>query len=887
VDARLLLLAPALCGCADLAEFVTGSCGNQILEQGEDCDTFPDPKYGSGARCGEVAGSCRYICSRGATCPPGWSCGGDGVCRHPSGCFDYQGQRFSVPKFDQAELADFNGDRRDDLLLRRDGEITLMLSDARGTLGVTQALGVPEFRGRLDVADVDLDGRADVIIPAQAPLGDQLTAAALILKGTTSALSPTAHLGRDGNGELMLLPARDPRQARSPLVFRHDPRSDEPTLAAGPWPSQCPDPGSTFEELALQLPEPDSVLTPAGAEGQLEQVDGSTIALVALTRRSSLVVAEEQTDCTLACCFDRLLHRQSIDLPAGTEIAGGGISFGDADADGVTDLLIAVSDSAGGSRQIAIARGDRAQLFGQPEIEPRLSGLAAEIGARCPENVPAILGTIELPALGPQLGLITPAGIYRTADATALAAPADRLAWTAAAVGDFDGDDALDVVVVEASRESCRLPISLRLLLGDGAGGFITTLIQGARASLLASGDFDGDRVTDLAIVGSEAEAELVVLYGGRGRPLNERSLIGRIDRIDGLATTRQPRTTPSAPQRIQDLSIGSPLRTLPGSPSRTIFAPLLLIGGATASLAEDEPLAVISGLPRRAPYAPDPLQSVLETETIVFGRETRWSVINDGRTVARADLRARLPSSAKDFDFACSRIAALVGDAGNAVAAIDKASFQDPLIATTRTFDSCGWLPRNRRPTLLIDWSDGVKSVEVGHRCSTSRGLLAGDLDASGAPDLVTALGSLSADADCAGQSVVVVWDPSRAPATESSELRIVQAGDGHELQAIALLNVDAEPAPELAYFDGRSGVAILDVGPGRTLLRPPAGSRIRPLAVPSLRDREPLSMLAGDVDGDGLPDLLQLRGTLASLHLAIAHDAIGPGGCLTPSEP
>lgn len=164
------LVVFVLVGCSDLPELPADSCGNGVIDPGEECDTFGR----DGARCRGAAESnaCRLDCSKGGACPSGWACSKrDGLCREPAGSF----AATPITQFEvsaaRVQVADFDGDGQSDLLsssapdyLGRSTLRALFFDDvARGPV---KALSLASDAISTQIADVDGDGRSDVLFSA-------------------------------------------------------------------------------------------------------------------------------------------------------------------------------------------------------------------------------------------------------------------------------------------------------------------------------------------------------------------------------------------------------------------------------------------------------------------------------------------------------------------------------------------------------------------------------------------------------------------------------------------------------------------------------------------------------------------------------------------------
>src|SRR5262249_29740270 len=115
-----VLILGASPACADFAPLASNTCGNAVVDASEDCDTFASEP---GTQCGDPASTnaCRFVCGDtggGApTCPRGWGCGRDGVCRRPSGQFAPLGDIVPFASPHTLRSGDFDADGVPDVLL--------------------------------------------------------------------------------------------------------------------------------------------------------------------------------------------------------------------------------------------------------------------------------------------------------------------------------------------------------------------------------------------------------------------------------------------------------------------------------------------------------------------------------------------------------------------------------------------------------------------------------------------------------------------------------------------------------------------------------------------------------------------------------------------------
>jgi hypothetical protein len=80
------------------------------------------------------------------------------------------------------------------------------------------------------------------------------------------------------------------------------------------------------------------------------------------------------------------------------------------------------------------------------------------------------------------------------------------------AVGDFNGDKILDLAVAKVSGRNAAV------LIGDGTGGFTESLIAGIGGDAITTGDFNGDNRLDVAVANSSNNNVQVAFGDGTGR---------------------------------------------------------------------------------------------------------------------------------------------------------------------------------------------------------------------------------------------------------------------------------------------------------------------------------------------------------------------------------
>lgn len=165
----LLTWLVVLSGCKSLPHIEANTCGNAVLEEGEDCDTFP--KEGRACRQPADGDGCHLDCGPDrdgspGTCPAGYGCTGDGACKRVRG--DYQAVAdYPVGAVETLASGDFDGDGRVDILSHEPHETTLRSRlqlhyfDAEARLDESRSF--PKSVATPLLADLDGDDRADLL----------------------------------------------------------------------------------------------------------------------------------------------------------------------------------------------------------------------------------------------------------------------------------------------------------------------------------------------------------------------------------------------------------------------------------------------------------------------------------------------------------------------------------------------------------------------------------------------------------------------------------------------------------------------------------------------------------------------------------------------------
>ena len=580
---HVIPIACAAWSCDSLPDLRPNQCGNGVLEPtiGEACDSKVDETLGRDLACGEAdsVGQCRYVCAD-ATCPTGWECGLDRICREPAGRFALGPTGIVTLFAPMFALGDIDADGREDLVVHANREVSAFFGDGGGGLVQRFDVTATPATGRLVAHDVTGDAGIDVLAPLREGL--------LVLRGRGDRTLAPEVLPSFAPFDLMGGRSRTASvdvsgQAESSLItFR---RTAGAVVAEPLFPS-----GAALSIAASDLPD-------AVKSADLEPPDGEATG----TQEVILAFGPERLVRIIELICDGLpleagcagpVHlqiRQTLELP-GHASGSPALWATDVDGDGRIDLIVA--EPSGDEDRVTV-------FFGTGD---GLLQTAGELDPRHPGRPGSLVAVADLNHDG-RADFVRPRGVFVTAPSSSTSAWAPLVEafdggaspsapWSEAVVADFNRDGDRDVAVSGPSG-------GVELLLGLRGGRFSDFLISGVQpAERLAPGDFNGDGVTDLAgaLVGP-AENRIAVMYGNVQGPLDPPVQMGRVGRIDELLSTRFPAGSGPRDLRsdlfVRNASVADPAvptgtTILYGSAARRLVAPIAFLQSGELPLAPD-----------------------------------------------------------------------------------------------------------------------------------------------------------------------------------------------------------------------------------------------------------------------------------------------------------
>jgi FG-GAP repeat len=505
--------------CADLQTVSQGQCGNGFLEAGEECDIPAGAPNKNVCHPVGTPNQCRTYCSAPADCAVidksilGWGCGVDHVCRAPTGDFQFKNGSIAAAA-SSLKVSDFDGDGRADVLSASGNGLEV---DYFGDGAVpTKSILVPGGSASPGVGHLVPGKPADFAFQAGQGIG-------VMLGGADRTFEPVlnAQVSVDSSYALIrMLPMRvvPPMAVPNgvPVLGTHNKIAG--LLLYSPTGAQ---------QIMYVLPAgPDQLAShPFGAIA--DSVPTGCDQFVLAYRSDPAVHVYDACENGVAVAGKNALMdaRSSVALPAKREVLGETFLL-DLDGDKHLDLLIGARCAGPAEHcvELEVAYGDGAGHFypippsSMPPPAPNTKDQAAPI---LNIAVPKLLKddpTDKLKAgwrayLPLAVGSFNNDGVIDYVDAYGIhisdptvmtgdvgepagyrMLPHTGAPWTGARVADFNRNGFLDVAAASATSAG------IDFFNGTGTGLFnpyrIATL---GGASDLSLGDFDGDLVTDLA----------------------------------------------------------------------------------------------------------------------------------------------------------------------------------------------------------------------------------------------------------------------------------------------------------------------------------------------------------------------------------------------------
>jgi FG-GAP-like repeat len=595
--AALCFVACAMTGCESFVEIELGVCGNGVRDQGEDCDGFPHPSAGTPcAKAGE-ANACRFACDRSCeaggcgdylACPVGWGCGVDGICRQPSGTF---APKFSLTGFVAGPwmtATDFNGDGYDDLAVLEFTSLRARFMSGRDAPGVTFTLPIGPL-GYPDVADVDADGRPDIVVPVVEGLA--------VLRGSAQPrLIPSIYPSFEVPPTDYVLVNVD----LLPTVGGELPGAGDDLLAYTTGVFINPSVERLFTSFTVTAPDVTRLVGPLAA-GQLDESTYAQEVVGGLAGEPFVTVFAFDTSplpdgsplisskSIVLQSGEILTPPQLLDPPIEPDPAdpqltsswvlhanpvfdgGSGDSAYCCDpgctmrAPGDAHLDVAIASTQG----LAIAFGLGDGSFHSDPCEVGMVAADDEAGVTNPMPPFLSIGCAPLAVADLDgdglLDLVADGGVHLTSllpPDTPLCMVEQSLVhtpfsnWTEAQLGDMNADGHLDVVALNASRGD------IDVLLGSSSTSLTLVVVpQVPLSRLLRIGDFDGDGASDAVMLSSAGllapnNEELRVLWGEPFAVPEDVQSLGTVPEVDDIAVTSQRALGDASVDVVDDIGI-------------------------------------------------------------------------------------------------------------------------------------------------------------------------------------------------------------------------------------------------------------------------------------------------------------------------------------------
>jgi hypothetical protein len=854
---RLSALAAVLIiGCTNLPAFDEGVCGNNVLDEGEDCDGATE----EGRACGEdgTENACFYTCEGEAQCLEGWVCGTDQRCRRPSSKFEapYSPWRFPVDSF---AVGDVDGDGFADLIGNSFSTVTVRYGAADASFSDELDVFIPSPEGRLSFDDLDGDSRTDVVVPIPGGLFALLGSADRTLTPVANALplpipdgvafrlfpilTTVAVFGHevlavitDGTGTFLATISDSPP---IPLPGTHE-LDDLQRLATGKLA-----PGLPIREAAVMSFRGESEVYVIRTQGDADGIGPpsaiagiDTVSLGAAKVAGEPILADADGDGDL-----------DIAVPVHTaDVYGVSIAWNNNGAPASPAQFVELTYDDGDGTQgtgLPLAAGD----FNGDGIADWVTSFGAFVTyvppfqTNPPNNLPIFLPTGSAPT-------------------------SESVLWEDAAIIDINQDERLDFVSSNSKEEL------LAIYLNAG-----TTPIQlfnrvavatNVPPRMLRVGEYDGDFFQDLAFVETDPlgveQDKLRVLFGAKNLVDAEIAEMARVDRVETLepAFFLLGETIDAVLDLVLSSSAkgdgdGIPLHhvaVLAGSSTRRMLAPYIFDKATPRGAL----IGDFDGLGDRdvAAVTVPAVGSDLNGPAALGPQIQLLSGVNGGSFVSTENPVTVAPD---DFTVPCAVWAA--GDLNQ--------NGLDEVVG----FDNSSKCPRDHRdePPRLVVAKMGGEGLEAEYYAvpddtlrNVSRVQLF-DADNDGDLDLVALFRGVfdsSGVEVLSGDGVVVYWNSG-----EDFVTAVSSPVDGADrfLSSVAPIDLDTDLMPEL--------VVLRDDGVFRAAINPDDKQYQSPQLILDNAGFERFEV--GDVNGDGLIDLAFVVGGQVDVYLQQPDEPLG----------
>jgi len=907
-DAGVVLLALAALGCGELEDIDAGVCGNGILEKGEDCDS-PDDACGQPGDDAE----CRFIAVDGA-CPIGSASvaeqlGGDGVCRFAFGTYESSDSLPGGPNI-LVGLADFDGDFHPDAAALRPGDVAVhYLSDTASiisTATVPSDLGFPVVGALSDPEPGDSTDAPSLpptagFVLAEGGLSVVLGDAGRALAPKSYAPYPVspdarhsvfAEVNPESIGEEILavinLPAGGAALVDIYLQSLEPPRplpGTQPPLVLGITAGNL-DLSSPCDEIVL-AEEGKATLSVLRMCEQGKYSPSAPVTLLQLPTGQTVVSGARLADLNGDLFLD-LMVQASASGPLSARLL---VAYGIGDGTFSSDPSLAAADNTlAPFHQPGAYLLDKAFPLAAGDVNgdkvPDFVLASFNIGsADDPDTVPGHVMVSGAPpgqegcfGIGDQLSGKFP-GLQAIPPGYACVAQGN---WSEAVMGRLNGDDFPDVAAIGPGAPY------LDFLVGTGTGIFNPAqLPTQAGGEKLLAGDFDGDLVTDLAFVEEGSAGDSVaVAFGKLVGPPEAPVRVGGLGKINVLGSGRVL-AIPNEYDLISDLGViaedpvtgGQRAALLYGSTNRVFDAPFGIVEGEGKSQRFSPAARVLIGEFDGEPGAHGDLAVITARDVAADGQpisaappERIWLLPSSGDADLSNAEKQLSPQLEMRACTAAMTAADLDGDGRDEIVVLGAISQQGSVATVARRgatgfdldppqplsefyLDLFGTLMCADVPISPPDSSDLLFSLIISRPPRVVD--LSGEVGVAARPDVLALAFVPAGESGDVSTKLVVFENDGQGGLDVPGRISLAMPPElaGQTVVSFDVLNADSDPQKEVVL------VAVDLAGSNETSMYLAEMDLEAKALVPRFKFQSvagPLSVITGDVDLDGVDDIV-----------------------------